>query len=76
MPDGRANLIAHLGSGTGEPLAFTGHLDTFPLGNQPWRTNPFSGEIRDGKLFGRGSTDMKGGVAAFVGSFNLGQALH
>jgi succinyl-diaminopimelate desuccinylase len=66
MPDGRANLIASIGNGTGKPLAFTGHLDTVPLGNQPWSTDPFAGEIQDGKLFGRGSTDMKGGVAAFV----------
>lgn len=66
MPDGRTNLVAYMGNGTGKPLAFTGHLDTVPLGLQPWRVNPFSGDIIDGRLYGRGSTDMKAGVAAFV----------
>lgn len=63
---GRANLVAWLGDGSGEPLGFTGHLDTVPLGAQPWQQDPFAGDIVDGRLYGRGSTDMKGGVAAFV----------
>jgi succinyl-diaminopimelate desuccinylase len=66
MPDGRTNLVAQIGNGTGRPVAFTGHLDTVPLGNQPWSVSPFAGEIIDGRLYGRGSTDMKAGVAAFV----------
>jgi succinyl-diaminopimelate desuccinylase len=49
-----------------KPLAFTGHLDVVPLGEKPWSAPPFAAEIRDGKLFGRGSSDMKAGVAAFV----------
>jgi succinyl-diaminopimelate desuccinylase len=63
----RANLIARIG-GTGEkpPLCFTGHVDTVPLGNAPWNFDPFAGDIVDGKLYGRGTTDMKCGVAAFV----------
>ena len=48
------------------PLVFTGHLDTVPLGQQPWSVPPFAGQIRDRKLYGRGSSDMKAGVAAFV----------
>src|SRR3954454_12699716 len=48
------------------PLVFTGHLDTVPLGQQPWSVPPFAGEIRGGRLFGRGSSDMKAGGAAFV----------
>ncbi|MGJ8545421.1 MAG: M20 family metallopeptidase [Sulfitobacter sp.] len=66
MPDGRTNLVAQIGNGTGKPLAFTGHLDTVPLGNQPWQVDPFAGSITQGRLYGRGSTDMKAGVAAFV----------
>ncbi|MEM5477355.1 M20 family metallopeptidase [Pacificibacter sp. AS14] len=66
MPDGRTNLVAYIGNGTGKPLAFTGHLDTVPLGNRPWNVSPFAGDIIDGRLYGRGSTDMKAGVAAFV----------
>jgi succinyl-diaminopimelate desuccinylase len=65
-PD-RANLIARIGGvGSKRPLCFTGHVDTVPLGNSPWSVDPFAGEIRNGKIYGRGSTDMKCGVAAFV----------
>lgn len=65
--EGRANLTATLGDESGAPsLCFTGHVDTVPLGNAPWRHDPFGGEIVDGRLYGRGATDMKGGVAAFV----------
>ena len=64
---GRANLVARKGSsGEKPPLCFTGHVDTVPLGLQPWSVDPFAAEITDGKLFGRGSSDMKSGVAAFT----------
>ncbi|MSP45492.1 MAG: M20/M25/M40 family metallo-hydrolase [Xanthobacteraceae bacterium] len=39
---------------------------TVPLGAQPWSVDPFAADIADGKLYGRGSSDMKSGVAAFV----------
>jgi len=63
---GRSNLVARLGvqDANNLPVCFTGHLDTVPLGAEPWTVDPFAGEISDGKLFGRGSTDMKAGVAA------------
>src|SRR3954464_13934165 len=65
-PD-RANLIARTRNIAGKlPLCFTGHVDTVPLGNASWSVDAFAGEIIDGKLYGRGSTDMKCGVAAFV----------
>jgi succinyl-diaminopimelate desuccinylase len=48
------------------PLCFTGHVDTVPLGNASWSVDPFGGEILDDKMHGRGSTDMKCGVEAFV----------
>ncbi len=65
--EGRAQLLARLG-GTPDrlPLGFTGHLDTVPLGAQPWSFDPFAAEVTDGKLYGRGASDMKSGVAAFV----------
>src|SRR5262245_5139328 len=65
--DGRAQLVARIG-GTSErlPIGFTGHLDTVPLGAQPWSVDPLAGAILGGKLYGRGSSDMKSGVAAFV----------
>lgn len=64
---GRLTLIAEKGLSEGvPPVVLTGHLDTVPLGAAPWRCDPFAGEISDGKLFGRGASDMKGGVAAMV----------
>src|SRR3974377_2162951 len=65
--DGRAQLIARIGDWAGKlPLAFTGHIDTVPLGAQPWSVDPHAAAIANGKLYGRGSSDMKSGVAAFV----------
>ncbi|MBL94412.1 MAG: acetylornithine deacetylase [Magnetovibrio sp.] len=63
----RTNLVARIGSQTSKnPICFSGHIDTVPLGSTPWTVDPFSGETHEGKLFGRGSSDMKSGVAAFV----------
>lgn len=63
----RASLIARTGrAGSKKPLVFTGHIDVVPLGMRPWSVDPFGACIADGKLHGRGSSDMKGGVAAFV----------
>ncbi len=64
-PDGPVeNLLATRG-GMGTHLAFAGHVDVVPAGDG-WQGSPFSGEVRDGLLFGRGAVDMKGAVAAFV----------
>ncbi len=64
--DDTDNLYAQIGSG--EPhLCFAGHVDVVPTGNvKQWSHLPFSGDIADGKLFGRGAADMKGGVACFM----------
>ncbi len=51
------------GSGHGRSLMLNGHIDTVGVENMP---NPFSAEIRDGKLYGRGAYDMKGSVAAML----------
>ena len=61
---GRTSLVARL-PGDGPALCMTGHLDTVPLGGAPWSVEPF-GELRDGRLYGRGSSDMKSGVAVIV----------
>jgi succinyl-diaminopimelate desuccinylase len=67
MGENRENLIASIGRrGDRLPLGFTGHTDVVPLGAAPWTVPPFAAEIADGKIYGRGSTDMKGGIAAFV----------
>jgi acetylornithine deacetylase len=65
---GRHNLIARLsGSGRGRSLMLSGHIDTVPPGRDVWVESPWSGSIREGRLYGRGSYDMKGGlVAAFA----------
>ncbi len=63
---GRPQLIATLrGAGGGQSLLFNGHIDVVsgePKGE--WTSDPFTPEVRDGNLFGRGACDMKGGVAA------------
>jgi succinyl-diaminopimelate desuccinylase len=53
---------------TGAPhLCFAGHTDVVPVGDAAaWSADPFGGEVRDGLLYGRGATDMKGAIAAFV----------
>jgi succinyl-diaminopimelate desuccinylase len=63
----RTSVVARLLSAPGRPsLCFTGHLDTVPLGSVAWRTDPFGGEIDGDRMYGRGTSDMKGGVAAMV----------
>lgn len=60
------NLYARWGSG-GPHLCFAGHTDVVPPGDENlWSLAPFSGEVRDGELYGRGAVDMKGGVACFA----------
>lgn len=66
--DGIANLVARFGEkGHPRTLGFNGHIDVVPVGDpEDWSSEPFSAEIRDGLMYGRGTTDMKSGVAAFV----------
>jgi succinyl-diaminopimelate desuccinylase len=60
------NLYARL-SGNGPHLMFAGHTDVVPAGDDSaWSLPPFSGEIRNGEMYGRGAVDMKGGIACFV----------
>ena len=52
---------------SGKHLMLNGHLDVMPAGNEPgWSVNPYSGTIREGKIIGRGSSDMKAGVTAMI----------
>jgi len=63
----RTSLVARIGGrADAKPLCFTGHIDTVPLGAAPWSVDPFAADIAEGKLYGRGTSDMKSGVAAFV----------
>jgi succinyl-diaminopimelate desuccinylase len=64
---GRANLLIRLpGAGQAPTLIYSGHLDTVPVGQQAWSHDPFAGEVSQGRLWGRGAADMKGGVAAML----------
>lgn len=65
--DSRTSLVAEIGGGAKRPpICFTGHIDTVPLGGAPWTRDAFAGETDGDRLYGRGSSDMKSGVAAFV----------
>jgi succinyl-diaminopimelate desuccinylase len=54
------------GSGAKAPLCLTGHLDVVPLGTRAWARDPFAGEADGDRLYGRGASDMKAGVAAML----------
>jgi succinyl-diaminopimelate desuccinylase len=60
------NLYAHL-SGNGPHLMFAGHTDVVPVGDEAaWTHGPFSSDVADGQMYGRGAVDMKGGIACFL----------
>ena len=67
------NIVACLkGAQPGRRLIYNGHIDTYPAGDaRRWQYDPFSGKVVDGKIYGRGSSDMKGGVAASIMAFIL-----
>jgi acetylornithine deacetylase len=63
-PDGlKASLFATIGPKDGGGLALSGHTDVVPVAGQTWHTDPFTLVERDGKLYGRGTCDMKGYLA-------------
>jgi acetylornithine deacetylase/succinyl-diaminopimelate desuccinylase-like protein len=63
---GIVNLAARVhGHGAGRRIILNGHLDTYPVNESlPWSVDPLGGLVRDGRLYGRGAADMKGGIAA------------
>ena len=64
------NLFASIGE-SGKHFAFAGHTDVVPEGQESsWQYKPFSGDIANGKLYGRGAEDMKSGVACFIAATN------
>jgi len=63
----RTSVIARAGGTDGRaPLCLTGHLDIVSLGTRPWSKDPFAGETDGDRLFGRGTSDMKAGVAGIL----------
>jgi acetylornithine deacetylase len=66
-PDGtRANLLARIGPAVPGGVVLSGHTDCVPVAGQPWTNDPFELVERDGRLHGRGTTDMKGFLAAVL----------
>ncbi len=64
---GRPNVVGVLkGQGGGRSLILNGHIDTVPYDETEWSVPPLSGEIRNGRMFGRGTADMKSGLAAMI----------
>lgn len=66
--ENRANLVAYLkGDGSSEKvIGLSGHMDVVPVGDSNWEYPPFSATEKDGKLYGRGTSDMKGGLTALL----------
>src|SRR5206468_398871 len=71
----RPNLVARLaGRGATAPLLLYGHVDVVSTAGQIWSHPPFAGDIADGFLWGRGTLDMKGGIAMMLAAFLRAQA--
>ena len=63
----RASVLARLKSSRKKPgLLYNGHLDTVPVGSEKWIHEPFNADIAEGKIWGRGTADMKGGLAVIM----------
>jgi acetylornithine deacetylase len=64
----RPNVVGvYKGGGSGRSLLFNGHVDVIPSGpEEAWQSNPWAGTVRDGKVFGRGASDMKAGLASYT----------
>lgn len=62
----KANLFATLGEGKPAGVILSGHTDTVPWDGQDWSVDPLSAQVRDGRLYGRGSADMKSFIALAV----------
>jgi len=71
--DGRENVVAtREGSGDGRSLALSGHIDVVtPEPVADWSYDPWEPTIEDGRMYGRGTKDMKGGIAAFVHAYEV-----
>lgn len=70
---GRCNLVARLEGDDPHPLIFTGHMDVVPVSpaeRHRWHSDPYQAMIRNGRLYGRGATDMKAGLAAALAALS------
>ena len=65
---GRANTLGSIKIGKGRKIMLISHLDTVPAGEKElWRIPPFSGIVKDGRVYGRGAADAKGCIASMLG---------
>lgn len=65
LPD-RSNVVARAGDPDRGSVLFAGHTDVVPADEDDWTSGPYDPTVRDGRLFGRGSADMKGAIAAMI----------
>ena len=65
----RCNLVASLKNGKPKASAYA-HMDVVPI-DEPWTVDPFAGIVKDGKLYGRGTVDMKGSIACYLGAVKV-----
>ena len=72
-PKGRWNIVAERRWGKGgRTLIFNGHLDVVPAGNpSQWKYPPFEGKLSKGRIYGRGASDMKSGIASFIHALSM-----
>ncbi|MBN1574674.1 MAG: ArgE/DapE family deacylase [Deltaproteobacteria bacterium] len=66
----RVNLVSSVKNGKPKASAYA-HMDVVPAADQKWTQDPFGGEVIDGKLYGRGTVDMKNAIAAFIGAMKV-----
>jgi succinyl-diaminopimelate desuccinylase len=72
---GLTSIVSENGTPGGRSIVLNGHLDVFPAGTEGWKFPPFCGDVKDGKILGRGATDMKAGVAASLFAYAIIQEL-
>jgi acetylornithine deacetylase/succinyl-diaminopimelate desuccinylase-like protein len=65
--EGKSHLIARLrGDGSRRPVLLASHADVVGVEKEKWTVDPFAGQVKDGRIYGRGALDFKGGIAVFA----------
>ena len=75
-PDARTNVVGNWNNGKGRSLILNGHVDVVPTGAVAlWDESPWSGSVKDGRIYGRGSCDMKAGLASGIFAIQILQEI-